>query len=1849
LPTAVLLAATCFLSSGCIERHDRFPGAHDGAAADRFAGDVAQELEVGPGDAPADPGLADILEAKEELAADIVEVADADALEAEIAPWCGDGICGEAENCEGCPDDCGCEDGEMCAEGKCVCQPHCVGKECGPDGCGGLCDVGECDDGNPCTEDDCADSQCVNELLPLEEMEVVAWKCICEINASCTELNDDDLCNGQLHCAEVEGEPGVKVCQVDPDSVPSCDNGKFCDGPEGCDPFSGDCIPGVPPSVDDFIDCTVDSCDPLLDEPVHLPDHTFCDDLEFCSGEELCDVAAGCLEGTPPETDDLVDCTDDSCDDELDAVVNTPVDALCDDTEFCNGLELCAEIAGCQEGEPPELDDQVDCTEDSCDEAADQVLHLPNHDFCDDTEFCNGAETCDPAAGCLPGLSPDLDDGVDCTVDTCDEELDTVAHTTDHSLCNDEDDCTFDICVADLDCIFPDVPDGSQCDDDSPLAYCLSGTCDCEPDCEDRQCGSDGCGGSCGDCILAGGTELLCNDFYGVCHRPGWVAIPGGSFMMGSPHDELCRETDEGPQHPVAITRALLVSDHEVTQQEWTTLTGAPNPSHFGPDGPEPFCSETDCPVERVNWWEWLHYCNLLSASEGLDECYLLQNCEGTLGGGCEQGGGCYGDYVCSKAIFMGLECNGYRLPTEAEWEYLARAGTDTAYAYPIPGGGVKNDTCGECGLEEDLEDYGWYCDNSLGFTRPVREKGANAWELYDMAGNVQEWCWDEYQPVFYLDSPEVDPIRDGPQIGRSVRGGVFNDEAEHHRSASRHISEWTARWHYNGARPVRSLPAPVCLAACEGKQCGPDGCGGSCGGCLEGTCDDEYGVCKKDGWVVVPSGSFVMGSPHDESCRDDDEGPLHPVTVSHAMLVSDHEVTRAEWIETTGSGNPSQWADCEEPDCPVQMVNWYEAVAYCNDLSALHGLEECYELTDCQGGMAGGCPEGVVMCSGDFSCDVTFKGVACEGYRLPTEAEWEYAARAGSLEALAFPPPEGSPLVSTCECPDCVFEPDPALEGYAWYAGTAGSKLHPVGEVLPNEWGLFDTAGNLSEWVWDQYQADYYASSSVVDPLGGSGSHGVFRGGSFPVWGERCRSAARVNENRLSRRSTTGFRVVRSLATQDCVPACGNRQCGPDGCGGSCGDCGDGQECVEDFGACRPADWLVIPGGTFTMGTPDDEPCRNAEGEGPQHQVTITRPMLVSDHLVTHSEWEETTSLPDPSYSGVTSKGTCASSDCPVETVNWFDAMAYCNALSKKRGLETCYELEQCTGEMGSGCEPLVAGCWDSSTYQCESVTFKGVGCAGYRLPTEAEWEYLARGGTTASLPFPPPFGGGKSSECEPDENMPPYPAPEPNLADYAWYLYNSGDVMHPTRTKFANNFGLYDMLGSVMVWISDPWKAGPYSPEPAVDPVPETDSTPSYAWLRGCGAGHEPGLCRPGSRHYQYAHHRGANYGFRVLRTLLCRDGDTRMCGVDEGDCSSGIQTCVNGVWGECNGAVEPDADLCAGHECGGDNGCGGDCGDCPEGWYCDETYHVCSRPDWVVVEGGTYLMGAGVDEDCSEPDEFPQHEVTITRTLLVSDHEVTNAEWEVVSGQPAPSFFGPNANGPVAKPFCLTGDCPVETVSWNEFLVYCNWLSRMEGLEECYVLDGCSGTLGGGCVPATSSCTGDYQCVDDQAFVGLDCTGYRLPTEAEWEYLARAGTTAAFAYPAPDGADTDVLVGSCVANDCVEEPAVDPYAWHCGHDGPYPKPVRQLAPNNWGLYDMAGNVQESCWDAYSADTYTDEPEEDPIVDGWDKVRVVRGGTADTSAPICRSAERAHDWGWARRSKTVGARIVRTLIAPP
>jgi formylglycine-generating enzyme required for sulfatase activity len=573
------------------------------------------------------------------------------------------------------------------------------------------------------------------------------------------------------------------------------------------------------------------------------------------------------------------------------------------------------------------------------------------------------------------------------------------------------------------------------------------------------------------------------------------ILIPPGDFRMGSEEtdqqlaerfpylvDEMQKEPElkmtvasARPQHWVRITRPFYSGKYEVTKGQFRSFvddtgyaTGAETDGRGGwgydstkipINGEYPFYQATkfnwrnwgvdqsdDCPVVNVSWNDATAFCDWLSRKEQ----------------------------------------KKYRLPTEAEWEYACRAGTTSRFY-----GGDDPEILTRIGNVADStgkSQFPWWstalasADGSV-FPNPVGQFRPNNFGLFDMAGNVNEWCQDWFGELYYRDSPASDPA--GPSSGshRVIRGGGWDSEGVYCRSAARFFDLPTRHDHRTGFRIVceaadstaarRSrLDAPT---AKEKQAPTPtaDGCEGHTAGQIR---DDNP---LKTRLVWIPPGDFTMGSPNHEADRGNDESQVH-VSLTRGFWLGQHEVTQAEWRRLMAT-TPWSGKECvtEGDDYPATYVTWDEALRFC-------------EIMTTEERAAGRLPEGWF-------------------YTMPTEAQWEYACRTGTTSRFSFGDSEGD------------------LREYAWYSKNGWSAderyPHQVARKKANPWGLYDMHGNVWEWCRDWYTKELPGGT---DPQGPPGSLPcVRRGGSWGSAAHDCRSASRETGDRSFANSVVGFRMA--------------------------------------------------------------------------------------------------------------------------------------------------------------------------------------------------------------------------------------------------------------------------------------------------------------------------------------------------------------------------------------------------------------------------------------------------------------------------------------------------------------------------------------------------------------------------------------------------------------------------------------------------------------------------------------------------------------------------------------------------
>ncbi|MDA0746794.1 MAG: SUMF1/EgtB/PvdO family nonheme iron enzyme, partial [bacterium] len=553
------------------------------------------------------------------------------------------------------------------------------------------------------------------------------------------------------------------------------------------------------------------------------------------------------------------------------------------------------------------------------------------------------------------------------------------------------------------------------------------------------------------------------------------VWIEPGTFTMGSPVSEPGRKEDEGPQHQVRISQGFYMGKYEVTQAQWKAVMNTRPWS-----GESRVQENPEHPAVYINW------AGIQTFVQKLNE-------------------------VAGDSL--------YRLPTEAEWEYACRAGTTTMWSFGDD--------------ENEMGEHAWYKGNAYDvdeeYGHPVGLKRPNSWSLYDMHGNVSEWMQDLSRT--YTADAQVNPVGPASSPTGVWRGGSFLREAADTRSARRYRGSKSADVGYIGFRLVRFQQGEANTVWGRVAQFGAGVAGLTVS--LSGDADvttttdasgayrfsnlsdgtytvtvsgPDYdfipesrevtlsgkGVTGRDFVAVnapvislpggvtmkmigIAPGTFEMGASSTDKNAGDDELPQHTVVLTRGLSLGKYEVTQGQWEAVM---NTRPWEDqpraFSNADWPAVYISWDDAQAF------VHKLNEA---------------------AGDSL------------YRLPTEAEWEYACRAGTETKWSFGDEEA------------------LLKEYGWYLDNVGNfgntTAKRVGIRKPNFWGLYDMHGNVSEWVQDWYGP--YEGGVQTDPTGPeSGPGRVIRGGNYRAGYSALRSSVRLQW--VSRRVSDdgGFRLLK-------------------------------------------------------------------------------------------------------------------------------------------------------------------------------------------------------------------------------------------------------------------------------------------------------------------------------------------------------------------------------------------------------------------------------------------------------------------------------------------------------------------------------------------------------------------------------------------------------------------------------------------------------------------------------------------------------------------------------------------------
>lgn len=570
------------------------------------------------------------------------------------------------------------------------------------------------------------------------------------------------------------------------------------------------------------------------------------------------------------------------------------------------------------------------------------------------------------------------------------------------------------------------------------------------------------------------------------------------------------------PRCNVSLT-SFYIDTFPVTQMDYNTIMGL-NPSFYR--------SDLECPVEQVTWFDAVLYCNARSKLEGKDTVYYYTAILGKVGDSC------WG--------LVNLSCNftrnGYRLPTQAEYGYAMQGNMQTRYFWSNTWDTlISNQYC-------------WSSNNSDDQTHPVGGKLPNGFGLYDMAGNVWEWCNDWLGRVSNK-TTLINPIGSSSSAYRSMRGGSYYSKDTFELLTSTVLSDAPYERYQNvGFRvvcsdlasgsiyfpPTITSQPPYFTSIAEGQKFrlslssfgNPepkyqwykngikinnavdsilvfdsalrDDAGSytvsvynTQGDILSNTATLKVYFPIVNGMRALPGGTFQMGDYYENA------SPIHSVTLS-AFRIDTVPVTQGEYMRVLAT-NPSTFHG--DDNRPVENISWFDAVLYCNKRSLLEGKDSSYSYTE-------------ITRTPGYGCS-NLKGIRCDssknGYRLPTEAEYEYALRGGTITPAFWSP---------------LYVQD-SINKYCWCGWAYLVTTYPVAQKYPNEYGLYDMVGNVFEWCNDLYGP--YKADMQLNPMGSdTGSTRVLRGAAYNTQSPYdLKSSFRTSRLPIYYSPTWGFRTV--------------------------------------------------------------------------------------------------------------------------------------------------------------------------------------------------------------------------------------------------------------------------------------------------------------------------------------------------------------------------------------------------------------------------------------------------------------------------------------------------------------------------------------------------------------------------------------------------------------------------------------------------------------------------------------------------------------------------------------------------
>ena len=541
------------------------------------------------------------------------------------------------------------------------------------------------------------------------------------------------------------------------------------------------------------------------------------------------------------------------------------------------------------------------------------------------------------------------------------------------------------------------------------------------------------------------------------------------------------------------------------------------------------------------------------------------------------------------------------------------------------------------------------------------------------------------------------------------------------------------------------------------------------------------------------------------------------------SFYMSDHEVTQAEYKAIMGT-----WTDEGTTDVdygvgdlyPAYSVSWFDTLVYCNERSMKENLTPCYTIK----GSTNPNDWGAVPDSETHGNFTTWFNATCDfqanGYRLPTSAEWEYAARGGNgLSGFQY-----------------QYSGSDVIDEVAWYKSNSNNMTHEVKTKQPNELGLYDMSGNVWEWIWD-------ISTDATN-------HRHTRGTGYDRDDQSIYISYHGQSLAYGMHSSIGFRLVRTATAQ------------------SQGDVYSQGISLNGKIYDKTSEVVVVPSGTVSQIAMTDDSSWNIyleddadlliKGVFLNGRKVQLSPFAMSQFEVTQELYQTVIGSNPSRFQGSENLPVNGENQSlrPVECITWYDAVNFCNKLTElTMGLEHCvYTIE--------GIE------MDSSMHITNATVSLDLLKKGYRLPTEAEWEFAARGGNPASDVWKYAYSGSKTLNEKSDFRE---AISDEGFNDYGWCKTNAEELTHEVGKKQPNTLGLYDMSGNVYEWCYD-WQAvieDGYD-EFVINPIGSL--TGNARILRGGGIYNNPYSTSVSDRHGGEPNKPGdnADLGFRIVRTI-------------------------------------------------------------------------------------------------------------------------------------------------------------------------------------------------------------------------------------------------------------------------------------------------------------------------------------------------------------------------------------------